>query len=67
MGERLIDAAAVERAVVAPDEVRRNRRHGGRILTKYLPEWDRVLVVSMEERPAEGVVLVKTVLWSATS
>lgn len=34
------------------------------MLSKYLPDWDKILVVAVDERTSEGVLIVKTVLWS---
>jgi len=63
MRERLVDEAEVREVIAQPDSVEVHSRHS-RLLTKYLPEWDRILVVAVEEHGRESMVLVKTVLWS---
>ena len=67
MQERLIEESRVRSVIHAPDSAEDDPRHGGRLLTRYLPDWDRILVVAVEERAAEGLLLVKTVLWSKAS
>jgi len=64
MVERLADETEVREVIVHPDTVSPDQEHGGRLLTKYLPDWDRILMVAIEERVSEGILLVKTVLWS---
>lgn len=64
MTERCVEESAVLATVHQPDTVCPNSVHGGRLLSRYLPDWDRILVVSIEEREPEGVLLIKTVLWS---
>ena len=65
MIERGIEEKEVRETVSSPEGVRPNSRHGGKLLSRYLVEWDRILVVSVEEIEDQGVLLVKTVLWSA--
>ncbi|MCK4625805.1 MAG: DUF4258 domain-containing protein [Phycisphaerae bacterium] len=62
--ERLVEAEDVRKAIDTPDSVETDLVHGGKILTKYLADWDRILVVAIEELSYESIVLVKTVLWS---
>ncbi|HUT61627.1 MAG TPA: DUF4258 domain-containing protein [Phycisphaerae bacterium] len=64
MLERLVKEGDVREAIRHPDSSQADARHGGRLLRRYLADWDRILVVAIEEQPAEGVVLVKTALWS---
>lgn len=63
-GTRFVEAEDVRKAIDTPDSVEADMVHGGKILTKYLADWDRILVVAIEELSHESVVLVKTVLWS---
>ena len=64
MLERSVEEDAVLATVHEPDAVSSNSVHGGRLLTRYFPDWDRILVVSIEEREPDGIVLIKTALWS---
>ena len=65
MAERAVEEKDVLKTISSPDESRSNARHGGKLLSRYLVEWDRMLVVSVEEIEQHGLLLVKTVLWSA--
>ena len=65
MIERAVHEKEIRETISGPEAVRPNSRHGGRLLSRYLVEWDRILVVSVEEIEDQGVLLVKTVLWSA--
>ncbi|MCD4699175.1 MAG: DUF4258 domain-containing protein [Phycisphaerae bacterium] len=62
--ERLVEDEDVREVIDAPDFVEADLVYGGKILTKYLADWDRILVVAIEELSQESVLLVKTVLWS---
>jgi len=62
--ERLVAEHEVLQAIAVPDSVRTDTAHGGKLLSKYLPDWDRILVVAVDERVSEGMLIVKTVLWS---
>ena len=64
MHERLVDEADVRATLASPDSVEDDPHHGGRLIAKYLPEWDRILILALEERESEGVLSIKTVLWS---
>ena len=64
MDERHVDPEDVLQVIATPDTVDVDTAHGGKLLTRYLPDWDRILVVAVYEQASEGVVLVKTVLWS---
>jgi hypothetical protein len=64
MRERLVDEDEIGRALFHPDAVERDEEHGGILLRRYLPDWDRILVIAVEERPQESILVVKTVLWS---
>jgi hypothetical protein len=64
MEERHVEEKDVLAVVHDPDDVQVDTRHRGRLLSRYLADWDRMLVVAIEERPTESVLLVKTVLWS---
>ena len=65
LSERAIEEKEVQDAISHPDAIRPNTRRGGKLLSRYLKEWDRILIVSVEEFEDEGILLVKTVLWSA--
>jgi len=67
MDERHVEPEDVLQVIADPDTVDADTAHGGKLLTRYLPDWDRILVVAAYERAAEGVLLVKTVLWSKAS
>ncbi len=67
MVERMVTEEDVLSVLSHPEEVEANRVHGGRLLQRYLRDWDRILVVAVTERSEQGVVLVKTVLWSQAS
>lgn len=62
--ERLVAEQEVLQVITAPDSVKSDTKHGGKLLSKYLPDWDKILVVAVDERASEGVLIVKTVLWS---
>ena len=64
MEERHVDPKDVFLVIAAPETVDADALHGGKLLTRYLPDWDRILVVAVHERIHESVLLVKTVLWS---
>jgi len=64
MDERHVDPDDVLRVIANPDTGDVDTAHGGKLLARYLPDWDRILIVAAYERTAEGVLLVKTVLWS---
>ena len=64
MTERHVEMADIHKVIGEPDEAMRDESRRGRLLSKYLSEWDRILVVAIEERPSESIVLVKTILWS---
>ena len=64
MEERHVDPEDVSQIIAAPETVDVDISHGGKLLARYLPDWDKILVVAVHERAAEGVLLVKTVLWS---
>jgi len=64
MHERLISEAEVLGVLHTPDSCEPDSSRGGRLATRYLPEWDRILVVAFEEHRESAVVTVKTVLWS---
>ena len=66
MAERSVDEAEVFRTLADPETVSPDVPTG-KLLTRYLEDWDRILVVAIEERPRAGVILVKTVLWSKAS
>lgn len=65
MSERMVDEHDVRQVIAAPDATEPNQSYGGILVSRYLADWDRILVVAVEERPIESVILVKTVLWSA--
>ena len=67
MRERLIEEADVNAALSEPDAVERDQAHGGKLLSRYLADWDKILKVAVVERPRENVLVVKTVLWSEAS
>ncbi len=64
MTERLVEEREVLQAVASPDHVENDAAHGGKLLRRYFPDWDKILTVAVEERAAEGILVVKTILWS---
>jgi hypothetical protein len=64
MVERFVDLKEIIGVVANPDLVSDDIEYGGKLLSKYLPDWDRILVIAITERARENVLLVKTVLWS---
>lgn len=67
MLERLVDFKEISAVLANPDAVSDDEEYGGKLLSKYLPDWDRILVIAVAERIRESVLLVKTVLWSKAS
>lgn len=67
MAQRMIEHSEVLRLIAEPEQVGTDKVHGGKLLSRYLPDWDRILTVAVVERPDEAVLLVKTVLWSSES
>jgi len=63
MHERLVGEAEVLDVLHAPDSCEPDSTHGGRLASRYLPHWDRILVVAFEEHSESALVTVKTVLW----
>lgn len=64
MEERHVDLEEVSRVIGEPQSVDADAAHGGKLLARYLPDWDRILIVAVHERASESVLVVKTVLWS---
>jgi hypothetical protein len=64
MVERSIGKEEVLATVTQPDRTEADALYGGRLICRYLPDWDRILVVCVEEHADKAVLLVKTVLWS---
>jgi hypothetical protein len=67
MLERLIDLKEIFAVLANPDTISDDIEYGGKLLSKYLPDWDRILVIAVLERARENILLVKTVLWSKAS
>ena len=42
MNERLVDMSEIREVISTPDEATIDEGHGGRLLSKYLPEWSGI-------------------------
>lgn len=67
MDQRGLDEAEVLAVLEKPDDVEPNLVHGGKLVRRYLGDWDRILTVAVRERPREGTLVVKTILWSVVN